>query len=136
MTSDETSSEYLLLIRGTDWHQRLAPEEVHQNIARFTAWAERLRKEGKVKSARPLVHEGKIVIGRDTVTDGPFNESKEAIAGFFVILAQDFEEALQIARECPGLDYGQTLEVREIASEPGELKPAREKERTRAQQRA
>jgi hypothetical protein len=136
MTSHETSPEYLLLIRGTDWHQRLAPEEVHQNIARFTAWAERLRKEGKVKSARPLVHEGKIVVGRDAVTDGPFNESKEAIAGFFVILAQDFEEALQIARECPGLDHGQTLEVREIASEPGELKPTREKERTRAQQTA
>ena len=78
---------------------------------------------------RPLVHDGKIVAGRNMVIDGPFSESKEAIAGFFVLQTRSFDEALQIARECPGLDYGQTVEVREISAEPGELKLAREKER-------
>ena len=93
MTSQATSSEYLLLIRGTDWHQRLAPDEIRQKIARFMDWVDRVRKEGKIKSDRPLVHEGKIVLGRNMVIDGPFNESKEAIAGFFVIQTRDLEEA-------------------------------------------
>jgi hypothetical protein len=53
------------------------------------------------------------------VTDGPFAESKEAIAGFFIIQADSLEEAVEIAEGSPCLDYGQTIEVRAIASAPG-----------------
>ena len=59
--------------------------------------------------------------------DGPFSESKEAIAGFFIIQADSLEEAVEIAKNCPGLDYGQTVEVRAIASEAAELQVARQK---------
>ena len=48
------------------------------------------------------------------MTDGPFAESKEAIAGFFIIQANNLEEAVEIAKGCPGLDYGQTVEVRPL----------------------
>jgi hypothetical protein len=48
------------------------------------------------------------------VTDGPFAESKEAIAGFFIIRADSLEQAVEIAKGCPCLEYGQTVEVREI----------------------
>jgi hypothetical protein len=74
-----------------------------------------------------LEHNGKIVAGRNAVTDGPFAESKEAIAGFFIIQADSLEEAVEIAKNCPGLDYGQTVEVRAIASEAAELQVARQK---------
>ena len=59
--------------------------------------------------------------------DGPFSESKEAIAGFFLIQADSLEEAVQIAKDCPSLGYGQTVEVRAIASEATELQVARQK---------
>ena len=61
------------------------------------------------------------------MTDGPFAESKEAIAGFFIIQADGLEQAVEIAKSCPGLDYGQTVEVRAIASEAGELQITRQK---------
>jgi hypothetical protein len=61
------------------------------------------------------------------VTDGPFAESKEAIAGFFIIRADSLEQAVEIADGCPGLEFGQTVEVRAIVSEPVELQSAREK---------
>jgi hypothetical protein len=61
------------------------------------------------------------------VTDGPFAESNEAIAGFFIIQADSFDEAVEIAKSCPGLDYGQTVEVRAIASEAAELRIARQR---------
>ena len=73
------------------------------------------------------MHEGKILAGRHTVTDGPFAESKEAIAGFFMIQADSLEQAVEIAKGCPGLGYGQTVEVRAMASEACELQFAREK---------
>ena len=74
-----------------------------------------------------MEHHGKIVTGRDTVVDGQFSESKEAIAGFFIIQADSLEEAVQIAKDCPSLGHGQSVEVRAIASEAAELQVARQK---------
>src|ERR1700730_2954621 len=127
MTAKATTSEYLLLFRGTGWHKDLSAEEIQKNMARFTSWVERLKHEGNFKSGHPLEHNGKIVVGRNAVVDGPFAESKEAIAGFFIIQANSLEEAVEIAKNCPGLDYGQTVEVRAIASEAAELQIARQK---------
>jgi hypothetical protein len=127
MTAKTTTSEYLLLFRGTHWPKDLSPEEIQKNIAKFTSWFERLKNEGNFKSGHPLQHNGKIVTARNAVVDGPFAESKEAIAGFFIIQADSLEEALEIAKNCPGLDYGQTVEVRAIASEAAELQVARQK---------
>ena len=60
------------------------------------------------------MYDGKIVTRTNVVTDGPFAESKEAIAGFFVIQADSLEQAVQIAEDCPGFKFGQTVEVRAI----------------------
>ena len=127
MTTKTTTSEYLLLFRGTSWHKHLSPEEIQKNMARFTSWFERLKNEGNFKSGHPLEHNGKIVAGRNAVTDGPFAESKEAIAGFFIIQADSVEQAVEITKSCPALDYGQTVEVRAIASEAAELQIALQK---------
>jgi hypothetical protein len=127
MTAKTTTSEYLLIFRNTGWHKELSGEEIQQNMTRFTAWFEQLSSKGQFKGGGPLMHEGKILADRHTVTDGPFAESKEAIAGFFMIQADSLEQAVEIAKGCPGLGYGQTVEVRAMASEAWELRFAREK---------
>jgi len=96
-------------------------------MARFTEWFEQLNNAGKFKGGGPLGHYGKILAGRNPVTDGPFVESKEAIAGFFLIRADSLEQAVEVARGCPGLEFGQTVEVRAMVLEPFELQIAREK---------
>jgi hypothetical protein len=127
MNAKTTTSDYLLVFRNTGWHSALSPEEIRQNMARFTEWYERLNIAGQFKSGGPLAHSGKTLAGRNAVMDGPFAESKEAIAGFFVIQAASLDEAVEVARDCPGLAYGQTVEVRAIVPEPDELQIAREK---------
>jgi hypothetical protein len=78
-----------------------------------------LTEKGKVKAGQPLMNEGKIVSQkRDRrVVDGPFAESKEAIAGYILLKVGSLEEAVAIAQECPGLNYGVTVEVRPVALE-------------------
>jgi hypothetical protein len=49
--------------------------------------------------------------GRPVVTDGPFAETKEMIAGFYVIEARDMDEAAGIAARLPSAPYA-TIEVR------------------------
>jgi hypothetical protein len=51
------------------------------------------------------------------VADGPFAESKESIGGYFLLQLNSFDEALEIAKQCPGLAYGIKVEVRPIAAE-------------------
>ena len=122
-----TTSEYLLVFRNTGWHKDLSPKEIQQNMTRFTEWFERLNNAGLFKGGGPLGHNGKTLAGRNAVTDGPFAESKEAIAGFFLIRADNLDQAVEVARGCPGLEFGQTVEVRAMVSEAYELQVAREK---------
>jgi hypothetical protein len=52
----------------------------------------------------------------DIVTDGPFLDAKEVIAGFYVIEAADLDAALEIARRNPVLQQGGGVEVRPVRS--------------------
>jgi hypothetical protein len=61
-----------------------------------------------------LEFHGKIVTDRKVVIDGPFAESKEAIAGFLIVQVDSLEDAVQVAEDCPGFRFGQTVEVRTI----------------------
>ena len=114
-------SHYMLLFRGNDWATSLSPEEIQNVLARWNAWYERLTAEGKAKAGQPLGREGKVVTGKKgrNVADGPFAESKEAVGGYFLLNVATMEEAVDIARECPGLDYGAAVEVRPVAHQCG-----------------
>jgi hypothetical protein len=127
MSPETPISDYLLIFRNTAWHKDLSAEEIQHQMARFTAWFEHLSREGKFKGGGPLAHKGKILSGGTITTDGPFAESKEAVAGFFIIQAENLEQAAEIARGCPGLNFGQTVEVRAMVLEPEELRIARQK---------
>ena len=115
----QTQNEYMLLFRGTHWDKGLSPEEIQKMVGQWYAWFERLTQEGKCKAGHPLEREGKIVSGRKgrTVADGPFAESKEAIGGYFLLQVDDLNEAVEIANQCPGLDYGIEVEVRPVAEQ-------------------
>jgi hypothetical protein len=114
MNTSTTSSEFMLLFKGTQWDRGLSPEEVQQVMTRWTSWLNRLTREGKVKSAQPLANQGKIITWKKgAAVDGPFAESKEAIGGYFLLQVSE-EEALEIAKECPALKYGLAVEVRPV----------------------
>jgi hypothetical protein len=119
MSTEAKKPEYILLFRGTDWDKGMSPEEIQRVTGQFMAWFEGLQQQGKVRTGQPLEHEGKIVSGRHgrTVADGPFAESKEAIAGYFLLKVTDEAEAVAIARQCPTLEYGASVEVRPVAGE-------------------
>lgn len=83
------------------------------------AWLDRLTAEGKAKAGKPLFPEGKVVSQKKgrSIADGPFAESKEAIGGFFLLEVGSLDEAVEIAKDFPGLSYGATVEVRPVAPE-------------------
>ncbi len=80
------------------------------------AYVQELIDEGKLIDGRPLhpVHTATTVRVRNgamAMTDGPFAETKEQLAGFYLIEARDLNEAIQIAAKIPPAKYG-SIEVR------------------------
>jgi hypothetical protein len=77
-----------------------------------------LHANGQYVSASPLHPAATATIvrvrdGKPTVTDGPFAETKEQLAGYFLIHAKDLNEAIRIASQVPGARIG-TVEVRPV----------------------
>jgi hypothetical protein len=110
--------EFMLLIRNEIDHQASwSPEQQQQFLKKCEVYIGKLTNEGKLKSAQPLVREGKIVSGsKGSWEEGPFNETKEVIVGYYHLLAEDLDEATAIAKENPEFEYGNTarIEVRPI----------------------
>jgi hypothetical protein len=111
-------NRYMLLFRGTDLRKGLSPEELQKVSEKWMTWFRSLTEQGKAVAGQPLERDGKIVSGKDrVVSDGPFAESKEAIGGYFLLNVATMDEAVAIAKECPGLPYGIRVEVRPVAGE-------------------
>jgi hypothetical protein len=107
-------SEFTLLIRGRD--RSLSHEQGQKNLEKWLAWFKDLAAKGQLKDyGHPLEAAGKVVKGKDkVVNDGPYAEAKDVIGGYSIIVAKDLDEATEIAKGCPILEGGGSVEVRPI----------------------
>lgn len=115
MDKTNTKSEYLLLFRNTEWYKELSAEQIQQTMTEWMAWFDGLTADGRCSGGQSLEQDGRIVSGESRhVTDGPYAESKESVAGYFILNVSDMDEALEIAKMCPALPFGATVEVRKL----------------------
>jgi hypothetical protein len=105
----------------------LGKQKQEQMLAESVALTHELHGHRQYLSASPLQPAATAVIvrvrqGKPLVTDGPFIETREQLAGYFLINAENLTEATQIAAQVPGARIG-TVEVRplrEISGLPGD----------------
>ena len=110
--------KYLVFLRSIPGKQeRPSPAQMQQMYAAFDAWTAKF-KANIVDLGGQLKPGGKILTASG-LSDGPFAEAKEVVGGFMVIAAESYEQAAQVARECPGVVRpGASVEIREIVA-PG-----------------
>ena len=110
--------EFMLLIRNESDHQSKWTADQHKQFLRkCEMYIDGLKAGGKLKSAQPLVREGKMISGsKGAWKEEPFSETKEVIVGYYHILAADVHEAIAIAKGNPEFEFGTTarVEVRPI----------------------
>ena len=114
--------EFMLLIRTEGDHLAgMSAEEQQKHVQKIGKYINNLMQEGKLKGAQPLDMDGKMIHGKEGVfKDGPFNESKEVIAGYFHIVAKDLNEAIKIAKANPMFEDAEgRIEVRPIKTMAG-----------------
>lgn len=115
MDPQTETSEHLLLFRNTGWHRDLPSGEIERVMSDWLDWFDGLVADGRCKGGQSLEPGGHVVRGENReVTDGPFAETKESVAGYFILTVRDAAEAVEIAKMCPALRYGITVEVRPL----------------------
>lgn len=97
--------------------EEMSPEAHAAWVKQYFDWMQKLKRQNRYHGGRKLksrknrtlhLRHGKLVV------DGPFAEAKEAIGGFFEISARDFDEAVEICRECPTLGHGGRVILSEV----------------------
>ena len=106
--------KFMLIFHGGDNPQG-SPEEMQANMNKWFAWIEKLNKEGKYAGGEALLPGGKLVKGKNkAVTDGPYTEGKEIVGGYFIVNANNYDEAVETAKDCPGFEYDGSVQVRQV----------------------
>jgi hypothetical protein len=117
--------KYMLLIYGDEdaWTE----DERGRCFAESAQLTQELHTRGQYLGASPLhpvamATSVRVRDGKRLVTDGPFAETREQLGGYFLVEADDLDEAIAVAGRIPGARKG-TVEIRpilEIAGLPSE----------------
>jgi hypothetical protein len=111
--------KYMLLVHhDEEVFGKFSETKQQQMLEESVQLTHQLHADGKYLSASPLHPASTAAIvrvrdGKSFVTDGPFIETREQIAGYFLIEAKDLDEAIGIAARVPGARIG-TVEVRPV----------------------
>jgi hypothetical protein len=111
--------KYMLLIYGNEAGMLSASKEAAgQMIAAYAAYTEAVKKAGIHLGSdrlRPSTASSTVRVadGKTQVLDGPYAETKEQLAGYYMIEVPDLDAALSWAARCPGAAHG-TIEVRPL----------------------
>lgn len=112
-------SKFMLLLHEAPSTGAMPPMDVLEAIiAKYHAWAGGLAASGKLVGGEKLKEEGGKHLaasgGKVAVTDGPYAEARQVVGGYYTIEAKDYAEAVELAKACPHLEIGGTIEVREV----------------------
>ena len=114
--------KYMLLIYLDEKHP-LSEDERQACYVESTQLAQQLYASGQFVSANPLhptetATSVRVREGKRMVTDGPFAETREQLGGYFLIDAENLDDAIAIAARVPMAKKG-TVEVRPVIDLPG-----------------
>ena len=113
--------EYMLLVYSEENAMKsLTQPEVQGMVDAYMAYTQALRDANVLRGSNRLRPTSaattvRVANGRTQTVDGPFAETKEQLAGYFMIEVPDLDAALSWAARCPGARYG-SMEVRPIWS--------------------
>ncbi|HEX5151608.1 MAG TPA: YciI family protein [Parafilimonas sp.] len=108
--------EFLLLFR-TDYEKvsKASVEQAEAMMKKWMDWLGGIAAQNKLASkGNRLQSSGRIVKSDNIVTNGPYTDIKESIGGYTIIKADNYDEAVEMAKGCPVLLAGGNVEVREI----------------------
>jgi hypothetical protein len=120
MSTPAQNPLFLFVFRVSQATPNQTPEEMQQTLNQWMAWMQSLKNKGVFHGVNRLERTGQLVRGPGgtNVTDGPFAEAKEIVGGYMIVSAASQSEATALAKDCPALAYGGSVEVRPVMAIP------------------
>jgi hypothetical protein len=108
--------EFMMLFRNEKKTGDEAPsaEQMQAVLNQWQKWIKSIVDKGSFCGTNRLLSEGKTLKPDNTITDGPYLEAKELVGGYVIVKATSLDEAVEMAKSCPGLLYGGKVEVRSV----------------------
>jgi len=123
LSHGDKTMQYMLLIHGPERDPAHTPAaEMQAMMGAYAAYTQAMKEAGVLVSGDALKSAAsgttvRVRDGKTQVLDGPYAESKEQLAGYYLIDTPDLDGALAWAARCPGASYG-TMEVRPVLVYP------------------
>ena len=108
-------NEFLIAIHRdlTSKNPSPSPEQMKEAMKPYQDWIAGIAANEKlVAPPKRWDVDGRVISTAKKIHHGPYAEGKESIGGLFLIRATDYDEAVEIAKECPIIKYGAIVEVR------------------------
>lgn len=106
--------KFLFIQRSPQGRPQPSPAQMQEMYAVFEAWKEKFK--ANILDMGDALKPGGKVVTASGVADGPFVELKEVVGGYMIVAAENWERALEVARESPPMVIpGSSLEIREMA---------------------
>lgn len=107
--------DYVFILRL----KAITPEIIAQVAPKWAVLVPKWTAEGHFVGNSVMVNEGHLISGRNReIVNGPVKGDGLIVLDVFRIKAENMEEALELAKQCPTLDAGRTVEVREVQPTP------------------
>ena len=116
----QTTDRYALLLFESDEYRPAATADAQKGrVLEYGAWIRAKGENGRFVDGEKLAKDGRWCRTRSggvEVLDPVTDNVRGLLAGYFIIGASSYDEAVDLARDCPHLRYGGTIEVRRIES--------------------
>lgn len=89
-------------------------EQIHATMMKWQSWIKGIADKGNYLGTGRLISEGKMIKANNVITDGPYAEVKEMVGGYLAVKADTLDAAIEMAKGCPGLTMGGSVEVRSL----------------------
>jgi len=100
---------------------RMSPQEYQATMKLWQDWISSVTAKDRLVATGKRLSMSGVVLRRDNVvTNGPYVETKEALVGYMFVNAESIEEASELAKGCPNITMGGTVEVRPVWSDDKE----------------
>ena len=103
----DSTPRFVLFLYDAPSEPAMTDAQMQERVSEYRNWAIGLRKRGAAITGEKLTRERQERLGPAATGAAP-------LGGYFVISARDWDTAMDVARSCPHLKHGGTIEVRQI----------------------
>jgi hypothetical protein len=111
--------EFMMIFRNhtNPGAEKPSAEQMQAEMKKWQNWIGGIAAQGKYSGTNRLSSDGsKTLKSNNVITDGPYAEVKEIIGGYLIVKANELDEAVEMAKGCPSLGYGGSVEIRTVVS--------------------